>query len=106
MISIVGRPRKTNARHRRNEIAASEREALRLPTIYKLVETEGSEPPFQQAPSSEVGRVRIDELPVGPILHIFGAVGLGIYGHVNLDGLRRMRNEVTRSSSVRPPPKP
>lgn len=48
----------------------------------------------------------MDELPVGPILHIFGSVGLRIYGHVNLDGLRHMPNEVTRSRGVRPLPEP
>ena len=40
------------------------------------------------------------------IMYVFGAVGLGIYGRVNLAGLRHIRNEVTRSRSVRPPPEP
>ena len=40
------------------------------------------------------------------IYAIFEALGLGIYGHVNLHGLRHTRSEVTRSHSVRPPPRP
>jgi hypothetical protein len=46
----------------------------------------------------------IDELPVGPIFTYIRSCRPGIYGHVSLDGLRHMRNEVTRSRSVRPPP--
>jgi hypothetical protein len=50
-----------------------------------------------------VSLVWIDELPVVPILSFCGALALGIYAYGSFDELRHMRDEVTRSHSVRPP---
>jgi hypothetical protein len=45
----------------------------------------------------------IDELPALPIFSIFGALGLGVYSYISLNELQHLRDEVTRSHSVRPP---
>lgn len=53
-----------------------------------------------------VSLIWIDELPIIPILSIFGALGLGVYSYISLDGLQHLRDEVTRSHSLRPAPEP
>jgi hypothetical protein len=48
----------------------------------------------------------IDELPAIPILSLVGGIVLGVYAYINLEGLRNLRDEVTRSHSTNPPDTP